>query len=101
MPVALGAPTAPAKMVEGVLAKLFPKRPSARFVQKYQPLGSTEPEEEVRISQSPCWDLPKYFLCLGFSLSPLPADLLCAVGVCDAAVAVSWDGGNDVCQAAG
>ncbi|XP_042677477.1 calcium-transporting ATPase type 2C member 2 isoform X1 [Centrocercus urophasianus] len=33
-------------MVEGVLAKLFPKRPSARFVQKYQPLGSTEPEEE-------------------------------------------------------
>uniref|UniRef100_A0A8C3LZW4 Calcium-transporting ATPase n=1 Tax=Chrysolophus pictus TaxID=9089 RepID=A0A8C3LZW4_CHRPC len=33
-------------MVEGVLAKLFPKRQSARFMQKYQPLGSTEPEEE-------------------------------------------------------
>lgn len=48
MPVAPGAPTAPAKMVEGVLAKLFPKRLSARFAQKYQPLGSTEPEEESR-----------------------------------------------------
>ncbi|XP_021264525.1 calcium-transporting ATPase type 2C member 2 isoform X2 [Numida meleagris] len=33
-------------MVEGVLAKLFPKRSSARFTQKYQPLGSAEPEEE-------------------------------------------------------
>lgn len=80
MPVALGAPTAPAKMVEGVLAKLFPKRLSARFAQKYQPLGSTEPEEEVRSSQSPCRDLPKYFVCSGSSLSPLPAGLPCATG---------------------
>ncbi|NXL88034.1 AT2C2 ATPase, partial [Alectura lathami] len=38
-------------MVEGGLAKLFLKRSSARFVQKYQPLGSTEPEEE---SQEEC-----------------------------------------------
>ncbi|OXB55654.1 hypothetical protein ASZ78_015419 [Callipepla squamata] len=37
-------------MVEGVLSKLCPRRPSARFTQKYQPLGSTEPEEECFIS---------------------------------------------------
>ncbi|XP_015729586.1 calcium-transporting ATPase type 2C member 2 isoform X1 [Coturnix japonica] len=33
-------------MVEGVISKLLPKRPSARLTQKYQPLGSIEPEEE-------------------------------------------------------
>ncbi|XP_065589174.1 calcium-transporting ATPase type 2C member 2 [Cyrtonyx montezumae] len=33
-------------MVEGVLSKLCPRRPSARLTQRYQPLGSAEPEEE-------------------------------------------------------
>ncbi|XP_075622139.1 calcium-transporting ATPase type 2C member 2 isoform X2 [Balearica regulorum gibbericeps] len=34
-------------MVEGGFAKLFQKRSVFRFVQKYQPLGSGEPEEEA------------------------------------------------------
>ncbi|XP_054696770.1 calcium-transporting ATPase type 2C member 2 isoform X3 [Grus americana] len=34
-------------MVEGGFAKLFQKRSFFRFVQKYQPLGSGEPEEEA------------------------------------------------------
>ncbi|NXJ08782.1 AT2C2 ATPase, partial [Odontophorus gujanensis] len=37
-------------MVEGVLSKLCPSWQSARFTQKYQPLGSSEPEEECFIS---------------------------------------------------
>ncbi|XP_047931004.2 calcium-transporting ATPase type 2C member 2 [Anser cygnoides] len=38
-------------MVEGGFAKLFQKRSLVRFTQKYQPLGSAEPEEE---SQEEC-----------------------------------------------
>ncbi|NXO52807.1 AT2C2 ATPase, partial [Aramus guarauna] len=34
-------------MVEGGFAKLFPKRSFFHFVQKYQPLGSGQPEEEA------------------------------------------------------
>ncbi|XP_074695423.1 calcium-transporting ATPase type 2C member 2 isoform X3 [Strix aluco] len=35
-------------MVEGGFAKLFQKKSFFRFMQKYQPLGSGEPEEETR-----------------------------------------------------
>ncbi|XP_054696768.1 calcium-transporting ATPase type 2C member 2 isoform X1 [Grus americana] len=39
-------------MVEGGFAKLFQKRSFFRFVQKYQPLGSGEPEEEALDSKT-------------------------------------------------
>lgn len=46
-------------MVEGGFAKLFQKRSFFRFAQKYQPLGSGELEEEVRIAYASCLDLLK------------------------------------------
>lgn len=44
-------------MGEGSLAKLCQKRWLLRFVQRYQPLGSGEPGEEVRIACASCLDL--------------------------------------------
>lgn len=46
-----------ARMGEGRLGKLLQKRALLRFVQKYQPLGSGEPEEEVRTACASCLDL--------------------------------------------
>lgn len=61
IPVAPGDVSHPcaAKMVEGGFAKLFQKRSFLRLAQKYQPLGSGEQEEKVRIACPSCLDLLK------------------------------------------
>lgn len=61
VPLAPGDASHPcaAKMVEGGFTKLFQKRSFLRLAQKYQPLGSGEQEEKVRIAYASCLDLLK------------------------------------------